>query len=117
MRERFRVLWEAASSEPYARAEKLRSYALVIAHSERNILHIGADKLAKVRNIIHVRYLKRKKIVRRIFYHLGASPRHTYGRQAKRLVYFFKLLTRAVRFRADYYAPCVQRVMNGAALR
>ena len=61
------VLGKARSAEPRTRMQKLAADAPVQADAPRNIMHVGADLLAQVRDLVDEGYLGRKKGIACIF--------------------------------------------------
>jgi hypothetical protein len=65
--QRERVLWETGSTEARAGMQELLADAIVEANAAGDFLHIGADLLGKIGDLVDESDLGREKGIRRIF--------------------------------------------------
>ena len=83
LHQRQRVLGKARAAIARPGMQELRADAVVEADAARDLLHVGADLLAQIRDLVDEGDLDRQEGVGRIFDQLGRAPR---GEQQRRLV-------------------------------
>ncbi|MPM96551.1 hypothetical protein SDC9_143715 [bioreactor metagenome] len=115
--QRLGVLREAAAAVSHTRLEELRADTGIVPHALRHVVDVCADKLAEVRDVVHIRNLEREKVVASIFDHLRRAARDRNNRQIKRGVDLLKHLFRRFILRTDDDARGMHRVVHGIPLR
>src|SRR5262249_54862911 len=76
LEQRERVLGETATAIAWASVQELAADAVVETDASRHFAHVGADLLAKVRDLVDKGDLGREEGIARILGELGTAPAH-----------------------------------------
>ena len=114
--QRLDVLREARTAVARARVEELKADAGVVAHSDRDFVRVGVDRLAQVRDRVDERHLGGEERVRRVLDHLGRGGVGDEHRRLDPLVELAHAHGRLAVVTTDDDAVGVQEVADGLAL-
>ena len=96
--------------------QELEADARVVAHADRDLAHVGVDRLAEVRDRVDERDLGREERVRRVLDHLGRRGVGDEHRRVRPTVELGDAHRRLAVLAADHDAVGVQEVADRLAL-
>ena len=116
--QRQRVLGKARAAVAGSGVKELAADALVEADAARHVLHVGADLLAQIGDLVDEGDLRRQKGVGGVFDQFRGAPvgeMHRRLVEVQRPVEFRHHLARALVFRADHHAVGALEILDRRA--